>query len=490
MKSGKILGGASADALLLMVIKLVTIVLGIVITRLLSEFLSVHDYGTYSQVLLIVSLITSVTVLGMMDGVNFFYGSIRDEKKRECYIATMFCLQCMVSAAAGTLVMLSSGPICAYFENPDIRKLLGFAAVLPLLQNLMGMMQVLLVSVGKARILAVRNLAVSLIRLGIVLLVVSAARNAAVVLLTTVVLDGAQAGLFWLILRKNRCAISVFHADFRLTKEILHYCVPMGIFTAVNALNRDCDKYLVALMTDTQTLAVYSNASKALPFDVLMASFCTVLIPKITRGIAGGEYEKTARLYRSFLEIGYVSTGIPCCAVLAAAPQLMRLLYSEKYLGGLPVFCVYILVDLLHFTNLTLVLSAGGRTKLLMGLGIGALGLNLVLNVVLFQLLGIIGPALATLLTTLILGICILSSGAKVLKTGIGRLFDRKRLCLFTVELAAVVAVFSGLRRVLEGWNLHYVAVLLIVGGGSALSMLALEGKRLLATLKQVNKLT
>ena len=48
--------GVSGDAILLMAIKFVTIALGLAITRLLSEYLTVYDYGTYSQILLIVKL--------------------------------------------------------------------------------------------------------------------------------------------------------------------------------------------------------------------------------------------------------------------------------------------------------------------------------------------------------------------------------------------------------------------------------------------------
>ena len=53
----KRVGGVSFDAILLTFIKLITTALGLATTRLLSEHLSVYDYGTYSQVLLIVSTV-------------------------------------------------------------------------------------------------------------------------------------------------------------------------------------------------------------------------------------------------------------------------------------------------------------------------------------------------------------------------------------------------------------------------------------------------
>lgn len=488
MMKNKLRWGTSGDAILLMLIKLVTIVLGFTVTRLLSEHLSVYDYGTYSQILLVVSTVTSLTILGMMDGVNYFYCSEQDPQKRERYISTIFALQCMVSAAAGSIVLLLSGPLCAYFDNPAVGPLLVFAAVLPLLQNLLSMVQVLLVSVGKAKMLAIRNLVVSLLRLAVVLVVVLVVQNVAIILATTVLLDLGQIALFGVILRKNQCAIRLGAVKLTLTRNILRYCAPMAVFTAVSALNRDIDKYLIAMMTDTETLAVYSNASKVLPFDIVMSSFCTVLIPAITRSIASNNREKAADLYRMFLEIAYISTTILCCAALSAAPQLMELLYSEKYAGGLAVFCIYILVDLLRFTNITLVLSAAGKTKTLMVFSIGALGANAVLNVLFYHLMGVPGPAVATLVTTAVLGMSIVGAGARELGIRMRNLFDLRYFALFAGENLLAVMVFSGVSRWISGLGVPYFLILVGICAVYGGVMVLLNGKRLMGALKQVNR--
>lgn len=486
MKNRKLGSGASSDALLLMFIKLVTILLGFVVTRLLSEHLSVYDYGTYSQILLVVSTVATLTILGMMDGVNYYWCSGKDLREREQYVATIFALQCVVSTVAGTAVLCLSGPLCRYFDNPDVSGLLIFAAALPLLQNLLGMLQVLLVSVGKARILALRNLIVSLVRLGAVLLVVTTIHNVAVVLAATVIMDLVQILLFTGLLRKNQCALRLSNVDPKLLGRILSYCAPMAVFTMVSGLNRDLDKYLIAWMTDTQTLAIYTNASKVLPFDIVMTSFCTVLLPRITRLIAQKEHHRAAELYREFLEISYICTGILCCAALAAAPQLMQLLYSSKYLDGLPVFCIYILVDLLRLTNITLILSAAGKTRTLMFLGVGTLALNAVLNLALYHLFGVTGPALATLAATALMGIVLLKLGAKELRSKLSSLFDGWYLLAFCLEAILAVAVFSLGRNWLQQ-HIQSFFVLVLVAGGFGICMLLLNGKRLLKALKKVN---
>lgn len=489
-REGRRLQGASADAFLLAAVKMMTVVLGFVVTRLLSQYLSKYDYGTYSKVVLIVSAISSLTILGMMDGVNYFFCSTHDPKRQEQYLSTMFVLQILVSAVAGSLVMLLSHPICDYLDHSDARKLLLFAAALPFLQNILCMTQVLIVTIGKARLLAARNLVVSIVRLTAVVLALKFVRTVWAVLLITVALDLGQIALFLVILRRSGCRFRFQTMRLELVKPILRYTIPMAVSVVLSEWNRNCDKYIVTLFTDTQTLAVYANASKPLPFDLIQTSFTTVLLPAITRLIARGKKREVVSLYQSFLEIVYTSTVVLGCAALSVSPQLMRLLYTEKYLAGLSVFVIYILVDMIKFTNITLLLSASGRTKQLMALAVGALVANLVLNLALFHVLGLIGPAIATLIVTLGTGIAMLHVAAKGLGAGVKAFFDLRYLARLAAESVAAVAAFCFVRTGLEQLNLPYLAVMILTGGACFLVLGALNGKRFARNLRQVNQMS
>ncbi len=488
--AGKKVGGASSDAVFLTVARLMTTALGFTVTRLLSQFFSVHDYGTYSQIMLLVSTLSSITVLGMVDAVNYFFCNQTNDADREKYVGTIFALQTIVSTIAGTVVLLLTAPISLYFDNPDVKKLLIFGALLPFLQNLISMLQVLFVSVGKARLLAFKNLTVSLLRLGVVLIACLLVQRVWLVLLATVVLDVGQIMFFLLLLRREGCRVAVRRADLSLVKPILSYSIPMAAFIVLNTINRDCDKYVISAFTDTETLAVYTNAAKVLPFDIIMQSFCTVLLPHITRSIAAGEMENARKLYKYFVEITYISTGILACGALAAAPNLMELLYTDKYLSGLSVFIVYILVDILRFTNLTMILSASGKTKTLMFLALGSLLGNLVLNVVFFHIFGILGPALATLVVTLAVGMVILVLSGRIMGTDLRGIFSGKFLLVFALENMVAVPLFSGLRQLLDSLGCHYLLSLLLVYGSYMLTMLILNRKRIAKDLRDVSEAT
>lgn len=415
--------------------RIVTLVFGLLMTRMLSGYFSIHDYGTYSQIVLIIGTVSSVTILGMMDGINYFFCKEQNAEKKEKYVSTIFSLQLIASSVAAVVVLAGAVPIAKYFGNNDVKKLIIFAALLPGLQNIMSLLQIMFIAIGKARHIAIRNFLVTIFKLIAILLACYLFDNIVVVLICQVVMEIVQIAYFTILLHSQHCSFSFLRLDKTLLKEILKYCIPMAMFTTIKFLNRDCDKYVVAAFTNTETLAIYANASKQLPFDVIMASFCTVLIPYITRGVSKKEYGQVQGLYKAFLELSYISTTILAIGAICVAPELIEFLYTSKYISGLSIFIVYILIDVFSVFNITLLLSAAGKAKTIMLISLCALTLNLGLNILLYHLMGLIGPAVASLIVTVLQGLFVLLFSAKEIQTSVFKMFNKKFALLFIAEL-------------------------------------------------------
>ena len=71
------------------------------------------------------------------------------------------------------------------------------------------------------------------------------------------------------LLMKNGVYINPFKISVPSIKKILAYSLPMGIYVITNSFNRDLDKMVIARLADIETLAIYTNCSKVLPFDFL-----------------------------------------------------------------------------------------------------------------------------------------------------------------------------------------------------------------------------
>lgn len=480
--------GNAGDSLLLTFVKIVSAVLGLLTTKLLSVRFSLEEYGTYSQAMLLVSTVTSITILGLTDATNYFYNTSDSDEVKQEYISTVFGIQYLIGLVSAALVCACTVPIAAYFGNDGLRRILLFAAWMPVLNNLIPMLQVLYVSIGRAKAIAVRNFLVSAARLGFVAVASYVTKNVLTIFVLILILDVAQVVYFQVSFSRSRFPIRITKFRRGLIRPILTFCIPMAVFVFTNALSRDIDKYVIGYFTDTETLGIYTNAAKVLPFDLLTASFLTVLVPVITRQVRGEEYGEAQRTLRSYLRVGYLFTWVLVAGAIVNAPEMMKFFYDEKYLPGLPVFVVYLVVDMMRFANTSLVLSAKGKTRTLMTCSLVALGANAILNVLTFRLFGIIGPAITTLAVTVALMTTLLILSAKEIGTSFFALFDWREIAVEVAELAVVAALAYGLKLLLYKVISSYVVVLILAYGVFLGVMFLLSKKRIWNCLEEINR--
>lgn len=481
------LHGAAADSLVLTFVKVVTAALGLLTTKLLSTQFSLHEYGTYSQAMLLVSTVTSISILGLSDATNYFYNAADDEERKQQSIATVFGIQYIIGLGFGLIICLAHIPIINYFKNEDLKTIIFFAAWMPVFNNLIPMLQVLFISIGKAKTIAVRNFVVSLSRLFIVGIASFITQNIRTVFILILFLDIAQVAFFYCSFSKNRFRIRLSNFRVELVKPILSFSIPMTVFVFTNALSRDIDKYVISYFTDTQTLAVYTNAAKILPFDMLTASFLTVLIPIITRQVRSENYTEAQNTLKAYLRVGYLATWIMVSGSIVNAKETMLFFYDTKYLSGLSVFIIYLFVDMIKFANVSLILSAKGKTKTLMKWSVISLIVNAILNVLAYLAFGIVGPAITTLVITILLMVIYLSISAREIDTSFIKLFDLKEVTIEIVQLIIVGIVSYAIKIMLRSLFNSYVIVLVLTYGIFVGCMLLLNKRRLISCLKTIN---
>lgn len=489
MRKIKLGNGIAMDSVWLTVAKLMTSLISIATTKLLAVEFSLADYGTYSQGLLILSTATNLSILGLSDGVNFFYNGCNDETQKRKNVNTTFFIQSIVGVLCAIIIMACNGPITAYFDNPALSGVYIYIMFMPLLANFLSMYQVLFVSIGKAKSIAIRNLVVSLAKFAAVATAALLTEDIKTIFLFTLITDILQIVYFALVFAKTKFRVNPFDFDKTKIKEILYYCVPLAVYILTDSLNRDIDKYIVSYFTDTQTLAVYTNAAKVLPFDMLTASFATVMFPVITKYVVNKEYEKSRDLYKNYLAFAYTTTWIIAFGAIVCSKELMLLLYDDKYLAGLSVFVVYIFVDMIKFANIAIILRAKGKTKALMCYSLSMLALNCLLNIMFFKLFGLIGPAIATLVVTFGMNVIMLIHGSKIIHCKLGEIIDFKDVLKLIVQLVVVGAFAYIIRWFCDSKDVNYFVTLLVSYGAYAVVLLALNIKKILRLFNNMNKI-
>ena len=484
----KLSNGAATNSLLLTFVHVITVILGIVVTKLLSVHFSLEEYGTYSQAVLVTTTATSISILGLTNATNYFYNRSTNVSDQKTYVATIFAIQYIIGTLTGILLIVIRPLLSAYFGNDSLIAILPIVAFTPLLQNLISMYQFLFVSIGKAKVIAVRNLIVSSVRLLAVVLACFVFKNIVTVLIVILFLDMFQILYFFFLFKEFKHSIRIRDVRLKLTKEILIFSVPMSIYVLTNSLSRDIDKYVISAFSNTETLAVYTNAAKLLPFDMLTASLITVLIPIITRMINQKDFDKAQEVFKLYLRIGYVLTFIFVGGAIALSKNLMLFLYDDKYIIGLPVFVVYLVVDMIRFANVTTILSGAGKTKTLMVVSVSTMVLNAIFNVIGYKLFGLIGPAIVTLILTICMTIALLHFGAKEIRTKVVRLFCFREILTVGAQIIIMGAVVFVISRVLDSVGVQYVFSLCLCYGLYILVLGLLNYRRALDCYRKLNQ--
>ena len=484
----KRLNGAAIDALSLTFIRIVTILISMVIYKLLAVKFSLAEYGTYSAAMLIVTTVTSMTVLGMTDAINYFYAKDVDAEKGKKYVYTIALIEVVIGLISAGLLILLRNPVAAYFDNEAVAGVIPFIAFMPMLTNLSNMLQVLFVTAQRAKAIAVRNLLISVLKVVSVAIVCWWLNDITTVIIITLALEIGNVIYMFAYCKKNIFRVEIFKADLSLTREILKYSIPMAAYVLTSTMSKNIDKLVIGALGGQEILAIYSIASKELPFDILTTSFLTVLVPYITRNIGCQDYKSGANTFSKYIQITYIVTWIIASGALVCSKDLMLILYDEKYLSGIGVFCLYILVDMLKFATVSIIFSILNKAKELLCYSGLALVVNTILNVIFYHIMGMIGPAVSTLVITLALAYITMSRSAYLLKTRVTDLVNFKQMILIACECLISGAIAFAFKTFVlsEMLPLFSFVITYIIYFAP---LVGLNYKKILALLKEINQM-
>ncbi|MCX4327762.1 MAG: oligosaccharide flippase family protein [Lachnospiraceae bacterium] len=389
------------DATILTFVRCVTMLVSIIQTMILTRTLSKTSYGTYSQAILVISFLSPFFSMGLENAINYFFNKSANIKIRKNYINTIFAISIASGLLCGLIILILRIQIGLYFDNPLIVPLTGYIAFRPCLQNLIALYQPMYIASGYVKIIAARNLFISLMQIVIVGGISYFFNNISMVLFLLLLLDVFQFICFAAIYRKMAFKISVLQADFSLAGEILKYALPMLFSLSVGTISANIDKLMVGKLMSVEEYALYSNVSKELPFSFIAGSFTAVVTPFIIKYINNKEDSKFKELWSCYLEMGYRVTWPLCFAALVFAPELIEVLYSGLYLSreGIIVFRLYTIAAMFRFTYFGIIPTAMGRTDIIMKYSVFGCLLNLVLNYPMYYIMGMPGPAFATIIS-------------------------------------------------------------------------------------------
>lgn len=425
-------GSIGKDTLILTTSKFIVLLISLVTTMLLSRFRSLEEYGTYSQLLISINLVTTFFVLGFPNSLNYFLGQADSNNDKRAFLSVYYTSISLFSFISGVVLVVFSPFIEQYFENPLIRNYIYILALLPWTKISLTSIEHVLVALRKTRYLMKFRVLHSLMLILIILIVELLNLGFREYMLMFIIVELVSA-LITYVIASNIIGKLNISFDIEILKKILRFSIPMGVASLVGVLSLELDKLVIGKHFSTSEIAIYTNAAKELPITIIATSFTAVLMPRLVKLLKKNQLIESVKLWGISIKLSYIVISFFASTLIVFAPEVITILYSSKYLAGVPVFRVYNLVLLFRITYFGIILNSMGRTKFVFYSSIISLGANLILNLIFLRIFGFIGPAIATLIAVGLVALFQIIATTKVTGISFKKIFPWKDLAYITV---------------------------------------------------------
>ena len=376
--------------------------LSFILSIITARWLSVGDFGIINYCNSLIALFSSVATLGLNGVITKQFAD--DEQNSSAYISTGIILR--VAAAVLSIFILQ---IFAHVTNSDpVVEVILFFQSLSILFTSFDLLKfwfryknsaknVIIITFIGFGVSAFVKIASLLIWHSIVLYSIGISVEGLVIALLLFV-QYKKTSNFKLIFSKTKA------------KKMLKLSYPF-IFSAVMTTSyAQTDKLMLNSMISSESVAQYSVAlTLAGVFSIIPTALMEGFQPEVMKNKNKNEEVYRTRI-RQMYAITFWTSFLYCTVVMIFAKQIIMILYGAKYMEAVPALSLVVWYSAFsYFGGINhLYLVAENRTKWVQyGTLIGACT-NVALNIILIPHLGIVGAALASLLTQLFVNFILL----------------------------------------------------------------------------------
>jgi len=226
----------------------------------------------------------------------------------------------------------------------------------------------------------------------------------------------------------------------KVDTSLFNFSYPLMFVTILQTFMHWMDILMLGYFTDATTVGLYHPAARTAGLlQALLLSFISIYAPMMAQFHREGDRKKMDDTYK-LVSRWLLMCAIPISAIFIIFPGKVMLLFGPEYLPSAKILVILTGATFIQaiFGAAGPTLSMSGHTKLVLWNTIGAFALNFSLNIFLIPNYGIIGAAIATLTSLIVVGFARTIEVSVILKMNF---FDRKVI----KPIFAGIMVFTGL---------------------------------------------
>lgn len=377
--------------------KVLRLGIGLFVTVMVARYLGPENFGMMNYALAFVALFSALSILGL-DKIVIRNIVLNPEKKREYLGSTLFL------KFFGSLVMLLFSTIAIFLIEPNNTLIILFVGIIAFgyifksfdVIDFWFQSQVQSKYTVYAR--SVAFLIISSLKILFILI-----QQPLIAFVMMFALDNLLAAMFLIYFYFKKGTISMFKwkVKFNVMKELLHDSWPLILSGIAIIIYMRIDQVMIGSMLGNTELGIYSAAVKLseawyfIPMIVTGSVFPAILNAR----------KKSRKLYLNRMQLLYDSftwfTISVALIITFISPFIIKTLYGLDYMGAAIVLSILIWSGIFSFLGVasSQYLIAENLTKIsFYRTGIGMV-VNIILNMILIPIYGIIGAAIATLIS-------------------------------------------------------------------------------------------
>lgn len=416
----------------------------------LARHFSKSEFGTFLQIMLIANTTIMLTFFGLPQSIYYFYQKVRNQRH---FVNRNILISIFMGSMASILLYFIRGIIANWLNNPLLSEYGWIISLLVLFRAPTFLREPILISHGS---LILNSFATAVLKpIVFIPLIIAAFLSSTLetLLKVMVIFSGvefcANLGLMYFVFyRLRNFQIGELNSAELVEKvslkDQLVYAFPIGISSYLSIIGQQIDQYIVSIFFSPRDFAVYSRGAMRLPIvSSVHFTINDIMMPKYVDAYQRGDMEAFINYFHLCIE-KVAKIYYPLFSFFfAISPSIIILLYTKEYLEASWVLRIYLCFLIIDITVWGVIPRASGKTSVIMYTTVISLSCNIILSLLLVSIIGPIGAAIATIVSTIVAASYMTFQFCKILGVPFDAIFPWSYLAkMLLTSLAASIPVY------------------------------------------------
>ncbi len=385
--------------------RIISTVSASILTIALARLLNPDSYGVLFLAISIFGIVKLFSKLGIAKSAARYITEYKEQDPGQVphIIRYSLFLNTITIVVACVIFWSFSDLIVTLVGEPSLIPLLGIGVLYVAFGTLMGYVRKILQGLEAIQAAATVYIINRSGRLIFVLLFVLLGFEAVGALIGYVVAFAISAvvGLFYIYLTHYRKRPKS-EQSWELKRRIIEYSIPLTVTSTANVLEKRVDIVLIGFFVGSVGVAYYTIAKQVVEsIEAPMSALGFALSPTYNAQKSKGQTEKAARIFEEALSHGLLLYIPAAAGMIVISEPMVEIIFGREYIGAVPILqilAIYaVLLAIVKITSDGLDYLGRARERAIVK---GTTSVfNVILNIILLPIIGVVGAAIATVIT-------------------------------------------------------------------------------------------